>query len=371
MTPSAPLTNPRRRPAFRRALLTWYRHTARDLPWRQTRDPYRIWLSEVMLQQTQVATVIRYYRRFVAAFPTVRDLAAAPRDQVLKLWEGLGYYSRARHLHAAAQKVVQTRCRFPRDAPAWRELPGVGRYTAAAIASIAHNEPVAVVDGNVQRILARLCVIEADLAAASTQSALWALADEVLPPNAPGDFNQAMMELGARICRPRRPDCVVCPVTKWCAACAEGRQRELPFRRPRAKPRSIAAAAALLRRRGRILIQRNAERGLLGGLWRLPTVMLRDGIQGKTLLAAELASVLGVAAEVGDELTCVDHAFTHRRLRLRVYSARWVGRRTISRSDRLRWVSPAECTDVALGRMYHKALMQVGLGEFANAGVSR
>ncbi|MEW6253156.1 MAG: A/G-specific adenine glycosylase, partial [Planctomycetota bacterium] len=193
-------------PQFRRALLTWYRRTARRLPWRDTHDPYRVWVSEIMLQQTRVDTVVPYYEHFLAAFPTAQALAAAPLPRVLHLWQGLGYYRRARHLHRAALLLVRGHGgELPRTASAWSALPGVGRYTAAAIASIVHGEPVAAVDGNVKRVLARLCRITDDLDAPATQRRLWALADALLAPRAPGDFNQAMMELGARVCTPRTP----------------------------------------------------------------------------------------------------------------------------------------------------------------------
>jgi A/G-specific adenine glycosylase len=219
-------------PALRRALLTWFRRAARDLPWRRTRDPYRIWLSEVLLQQTRVRTVPPYYARLVIAFPTVRRLAAAPLEHVLKLWQGLGYYRRAVNLHRAARVIMdQRRGVLPRSAAEWQELPGVGRYTACAIASIAYSEPVPVVDGNVRRVLARLLAVRAPIDGQATQKRLWKLAEMLLARRAPGAFNQALMELGARACTPRRPGCMACPVRGWCAAHLSDTQHDLPVRR--------------------------------------------------------------------------------------------------------------------------------------------
>src|SRR5215212_5496516 len=216
---------------FTADLLNWYDAHAADLPFRRTHDPYRIWLSEIMLQQTQVTTVIPYFERFLARFPTVESLAAAPLDDVLKLWEGLGYYSRARNLHRAAQHIVTDHgAHFPTTAIELQALPGIGRYTAGAIASIAYNEPVAVLDGNVMRVLTRLYDIADDIAAPATQKRLWTLAESLVPPDHPGNFNQAMMELGRTICKPRQPLCAACPVSAHCLAFQRGVQSERPVK---------------------------------------------------------------------------------------------------------------------------------------------
>jgi A/G-specific adenine glycosylase len=226
----------------RAALLRWYRANRRDLPWRRTRDPYRIWLSEILLQQTRVETGLPYYERFVAAFPTVADLAAAPLDRVLKLWDGLGYYTRARNLHRAARLVVHERGGvLPRTAEQWQQLPGIGRYTAGAIASIAFDAAVPVVDGNVKRVFARVFCIERCIDAPAIQTELWRIAADLLPPTAPGDFNQSLMELGARLCTPRKPRCADCPIRRCCAAHAAGAQDRLPRRRPKKRTGSRAA----------------------------------------------------------------------------------------------------------------------------------
>jgi A/G-specific adenine glycosylase len=220
---------------FTADLLKWYTEAAADLPWRRSRDPYRVWLSEIMLQQTQVATVIPYFERFIAAYPDVRALAAAPLAAVLKCWEGLGYYSRARNLHRAAQEVVNA-CdgKFPTSAAALIKLPGIGRYTANAIASIAFGERVAALDGNVIRVLSRLYDIPDEVSQPKTQERLWMLAEALITDESvqePGEYNQAMMELGREICRPRKPRCGVCPVREHCAALAAGTQSERPNKR--------------------------------------------------------------------------------------------------------------------------------------------
>jgi A/G-specific adenine glycosylase len=240
---------------LRKRLLDWYAENARDLAWRRTRDPYRIWVSEVMLQQTRVAAAAPYYERFLARFPDCRSLARAPESEVLRLWSGLGYYSRARNLHQAARKIAAAGGGFPRDYASIRALPGVGEYTAAAVASIAFGLPHAVVDGNVRRVLSRLVCRDGGLKE---------LAAGLLEPSDPGSWNQALMELGATVCLPREPLCSQCPLRRFCRARREGRQAEFPA--PRPKPPTIRAARTLLlvERRGRILL---TERG---GFWELP-----------------------------------------------------------------------------------------------------
>lgn len=342
------------RSAFRRTLLKWYRAEARDLPWRRTEDPYLIWLSEAMLQQTQVATVIPYFERFRAAYPTVADLAAASLDDVLKQWEGLGYYSRARNLHQAAQQLARAGA-FPESAIQWQELPGIGRYTAAAIASISRDEPVAVLDGNVKRVLARLFAIESPINESPTEKRLWMLADELLARKSAGDFNQAMMELGARVCTPRQPACLTCPVLRYCAAAAEGKVERLPLKTPKLKPKPIRGLAALVLYRGKMLVRRRASEGLLAGLWELPTVIeeqascddLRD-------LVTRLA---GHCPPLEKPESTVTHVFSHRRLSLDIYRVTLSSRPQANpASDAVRWLGPQEYGKVALGKMYHKAL---------------
>jgi len=310
--------------AFRRALLRWYARTARDLPWRRTRDPYRIWVSEVLLQQTRVEAGRRYYERFLQVFPTVRALAAAPLDRVLKLWAGLGYYSRARHLHAAARVIVRQHAgRLPRSSPQWAKLPGIGRYTAAAIASIAFGECVPAVDGNVKRVVARLLRIEEPIGQRSTEELIYRAAARLLSRTRPGMFNQAMMELGACVCLPRKPRCSVCPAARWCAARAAGREGLLPRRRPRPVPPLVHAVAVVLRRNGRyLLVQR--QRGLLAGMWGWPSAELPDehaddAVVQTALLTAARGADPNIQIGPGQRVSLVEHTFSHRRLCLHVY----------------------------------------------------
>jgi A/G-specific adenine glycosylase len=248
------------------------------LPWRSAaarRDPYRVWLAEVMLQQTRVAAAVPYYQRFLRRFPTVRALARAQESEVLRHWAGLGYYSRARNLHRAAREIVRRHAgRFPREYDAALSLPGVGRYTAAAVLSIAYGAPYAVLDGNVARVLARLDGAGGDLRAPRRWRALEDRAQQLLDPRAPGDWNQAMMELGATVCTPRAPRCAACPVRRWCRAYALGLTEEIPAkRRKRAPVRLRIAAAVLLDRRGRTLLLRPSRRGdVFSGMWHFPAV---------------------------------------------------------------------------------------------------
>jgi len=313
-------------PFLRRRLLGWYRANARDLPWRRTHDPYRIWLSEVLLQQTRVETVLPYYARFTAAFPTVRELAAAREDRVLKLWEGLGYYTRARNLLRAAKAIVDGYGgRFPRTAREWQRLPGVGRYTANAIASIAFGERAPVLDGNVKRVLARLFNIGRNIDEARTQKLLWAVAERLVPPRVPGEFNQAMMELGARVCTPRAPRCEQCPLRHSCEARALGCQSHLPRRRAK-KPlphRHIVAAA--IEKNGRFLLGKRPPSGLLGGLWEFPGGKVEAGESHEQALVREIREELGIEIAVGAHLASVAHAFSHFRITLHVYRCRHIG----------------------------------------------
>jgi A/G-specific adenine glycosylase len=259
---------------FARCLLAWYDQHARKLPWREDRDPYRVWVSEIMLQQTRVAAVLEHYRRFLKKFPTVRKLAAARESSVLAAWSGLGYYRRARMLHAAAKRVVKEyKGEFPRDSEGLRQLPGIGRYTAAAIASIAYDEPVAVVDGNVERVLERMT------GKRLTGEQTWNIATRLLDPDRSGDFNQAMMELGATICLPRQPQCLLCPVSEFCSARGELEGKEA---RPRQRKRKIFFGLA--RRNGHVLlVQRAKTESLMPGMWELPA--LPAGARAKHLLS--------------------------------------------------------------------------------------
>jgi A/G-specific adenine glycosylase len=307
---------------FRRRLLTWFGRRRRDLPWRRTSDPYRIWISEIMLQQTRVAAVIPYYERFVRRFPSVRALAKAPLSEVLRLWAGLGYYSRARNLHRAAKEIVARHGgNFPSDLDAALELPGIGRYSAAAVLSIAYSAPLAVLDGNVARVLARLGAIRGDLRAPGRWADLQRTAQELLAARAPGDWNQAMMELGATVCTPRSPKCGECPVAHGCKALRDGIVEEIPAARiKRASEKVQIAAAVLLDPRGRTLLLRYSnghpgeEDALFSRMWQFPA--LKVTAHAATKLREHLAAQFGVHADGAVALPRVHHSVTFREVTL-------------------------------------------------------
>jgi len=318
------MPGPKVRTAFAKRLLTWFAAEARDLPWRHDRVPYRVWLAEVMLQQTQVDTVVPYYERFLARFPTVEALAAAPLEDVLKLWEGLGYYSRVRNLHAAARQVVaQHGGQIPGTFEALLTLPGVGRYTAGAVASIAFGHDVPAVDGNVRRVLARVFAVREDVSRSAVQRNMEALAENLLPPGRAGAFNEALMELGATVCTPHAPKCDRCPLHALCQAHAAGEQASLPVKRARRRtPHYDVAAAVTVGQDGRVLVaQRNAS-DMLGGLWEFPGGKREEGETLPECLAREMQEELDVAVEVGEPLTVVKHAYTHFRITLHAFRCR-------------------------------------------------
>jgi A/G-specific adenine glycosylase len=311
-------------PALHDALINWFERHKADLPWRRTKDPYAIWLSEIMLQQTQVSTVIPYYERFLTRCPTVQALAAAPLDDVLKLWEGLGYYSRAHHLHRAAQMVVEEfDGAFPARVDDLLALPGVGRYTAGAIASFAFGIDAPVLDGNVIRILARVFNIEEEVTQAATQSALWNLAAQILPPGRAAPWNEGLMELGRRICAPKSPDCAACPLADFCDARQLGIQEQRPVRERKPKTPHYDVTAAVTRREGgRILIAQRPADGMLGGLWEFPGGKREPGESLPDCLRREIREELGIEIEIGDQIGTVRHAYSHFRITLYAFNCR-------------------------------------------------
>jgi A/G-specific adenine glycosylase len=313
-------------PTFRRRMLSWFAECKRDLPWRRTRDAYHIWLSEIMLQQTRVAAVVPYYERFLESFPNVRALARARTDRVLTNWAGLGYYSRARNLQRAAKEIVSRHSgEFPREYESALALPGIGRYTAAAVLSIAYDEPHAVLDGNVARVLARIGAVRGDLRAPARWRKLQTAAQEALDRNAPGDWNQAMMELGATVCTPKSPRCAECPVEKWCNAHALGIAEKLPAaRKKRATVEVTLAAAVLLDPRDRTLLVRqwDGKGALFSRLWQFPALETAGKDAGKAL-AGHLREKFGVDGKCNlTPLTTARHAVTFRNIRLKPYLVR-------------------------------------------------
>ncbi len=349
---------PRQRTARRRELLTWYRANRRDLPWRRTRDPYAIWISEAMLQQTRVETVIPYWHRFLEHFPDVASLAAADTDDVIGLWAGLGYYSRARNLHRAAQAVVERHDgMLPGDAELLRELPGVGRYTAGAVASIAFDRPEPIVDGNVARVLTRLLGIDGEVSSKPVQTRLWEEAEAIARGEDPGALNQGLMELGAMVCTPRAPRCLACPWTRSCVARKEGRQEQLPVKARKKAPKRVEAVAGFLERRGEVLAVQRPKKGLLGGMWELPGGELTAGEAAEEALVRWFREGLGLAIPGAESLGSVEHVFTHRRLRLHVFRCKpAAGRVRRAGWDAHRWVRRSGLAAMAFGGPARKAL---------------
>ncbi|MCY3907656.1 MAG: A/G-specific adenine glycosylase [Anaerolineaceae bacterium] len=333
-------------------LLDWYEREAADLPWRRSRDPWAIWLAEIMLQQTQVGTVIPYYERFLGHFPDIASLAAADLDEVLKLWEGLGYYRRARNLQRAARQVMEAYdgC-LPHRAADLQRLPGIGRYSAGAIASIAFGEAAAVLDGNVMRVFARLTDLDEDITRSATQRRLWALAQAWLHPTRPGAWNQALMELGRRVCRPRQPDCPRCPLQTSCLARARGTQAQRPRRRPRpARPHHDHVVALLRNAQGELLIQRRPEDELLGGLWTFPGGRAKaEDASLEAALQRCLRETLGLEARPGAALAPVQHGFTHFRITLHAWECALVCGPEESPSPETAWVQPEELDSYSFG----------------------
>jgi len=345
----------------RRRLLAWYDVHQRDLPWRRTRDPYAVWVSETMLQQTRVETVIPYYERFLARFPDLESLASADTEEVYALWSGLGYYSRARNLHAAARAVVEEHGgRLPRETAALLGLKGVGRYTAGALASIAFDRPEPVVDGNVVRVLTRLLGVRDDTGRKAVMDHLWQIAGQLARGPRPGHLNQALMELGATVCRPRAPLCLACPLEPQCDAARAGDAEDLPIKRKKKPPRRVEAVAGWLERRGRVLVVQRPEGGLLGGMWELPGGPVESDASAEEALRHHLARHVGLALTRVERVGEIEHVFTHRRLRLQVFRCRAADGR-VRRRDLAahRWMSPAAVEKLPQGGPTRKALALV------------
>ena len=327
-------------PAISKLLIEWYRAGHRDLPWRRTEDPYRIWVSEIMLQQTRAQAVIPYYERFLDRFPTVEALAASKEDEVLALWSGLGYYSRARNLRRAAIEVAALGG-FPRNYEAIRALPGIGDYTAAAIASIAFGLPHAVLDGNVLRVVSRMENDAADISSARTRERFREVAQGWLDRRHPGPFNQALMELGATVCLPRNPLCLVCPLGDACRSRAEGTAAQLPVKLRKTEPVRIEGVLLIVRNGERILLRRrDADARRMAGFWDLPT-------------AEELPG-----ARQGRSLGTIRHTITHHHYTLEVRLAS--GKPP---EERFAWFAPGELAEIPLSTTARKGLRLAGLCE--------
>ena len=325
---SVPDLPPDQTAALQKALLNWYQIHHRKLPWRQSRDPYRIWVSEIMLQQTQVNTVIAYFKRFVATFPDIFQLAAADLQTVLKCWEGMGYYARARNLHKAARQLVEAADgRIPDDWEAFRKLPGVGDYIAAAVLSIAFDKPYPAVDGNVKRVLARLFEIDAPVNRSASHKVFRQLAAGLLEQTDPGTFNQAVIEVGALICKPGHPDCGACPLAEWCRARRDHRVSEYPVRIKRTPVPEYHMAIGVIVKGQTVLIVRRPADAMLGGLWEFPGGVRLPDESAASACLRQIRETVGLDVSIDSRLTTIRHAYTHFKITADVYVCCYAGGR--------------------------------------------
>lgn len=335
-------------------LLSWYDKNARDLPWRDHPDPYAVWVSEIMLQQTRVETVIPYYQQWMQKFPTLAKLAQASQQEVLAAWEGLGYYSRARNLHRAAQTICQQHHgELPDDIHKLRQLPGIGRYTAGAIASIAFGLDEPTLDGNIRRVLARIFNVNLPARSSQGEKLLWELAAQNLPTGQAGDYNQALMDLGATICTPQRPSCQLCPLSEICQSRELGLQEARPvLAKRKSVPHHIVTAAVIINR-DQVLIAQRPQNGLLGGLWEFPGGKLQTGEDLTACLRREIQEELGLDIEVLGKVGTYRHAYTHFRVTLHAFCCQTDGEaqpQTLQVQD-WRWVKPTELSNFPMGKI--------------------
>ncbi len=346
---------------MQKPLLKWFDSYQRDLPWRKKKTRYRIWVSEIMLQQTQVATVVDYYRRFMKRFPTVKKLAAADQADVLKMWEGLGYYRRARQLHAAAQVIVENHGgRFPREFESVLALPGIGRYTAGAILSIADDQRLPILEGNTIRLFARLLEMRDDPRSTANQKRLWEFAESILPENRTGDFNQALMELGSLVCQPKNPRCESCPLSNDCPTFVKGLQTKIPATRKKIEYEEISEAVVLVQRRSRFLVRQCAAGERWAGLWDFPRYAIDDKAGDKTHSLAQVAQQLqqqlklatglnaDISAASGPVGTRIKHTVTRYRITLDCFKATTVSGRLKQNGSAMSWVTPGQLSELPM-----------------------
>ncbi len=343
-------------PAWMTALTEWFSVHQRSMPWREEQSPYRTWVSEMMLQQTQVASVIPYFQRFMEAFPNVEALAAATEEQVLKLWEGLGYYSRARQLAACARQIVAQGGRFPEEFEALKALPGIGPYSAAAIASICFGKPVAVVDGNVLRVRARMLMDEEPIDGTAPRRRYFEELTQALQGHPePGTFNQAMMELGALVCRPKAPDCGNCPVALWCEAFQHHAVQDFPKKRPAKQVPHYEVAVGLVYHNGKLLILKRLKEQMLGGLWEFPGGKLEDGETAAEAAAREIKEETGLNVAIGDEIAVIRHAYSHFHITMHAFYCNYDGEMNAVLCSRpWKWVAETELAAYPFPKANHK-----------------
>ena len=332
---------------FPQKLLCWYQQNKRDLPWRDHPDPYAIWVSEIMLQQTRVDTVIAYFERWMGKFPTISTLAEADEQNVLNLWEGLGYYSRARNLHRAAKVVAKEyEGQLPKNAQELIKLPGIGRYTAAAISSMAFGQDVAALDGNIRRVYARAFNVEEVLGTTDAEKILWSIAEDILPKGEAGDYNQALMDLGSVVCTPRNPNCEACPMQEFCEAFELDIQEFRPVRKKKKQvPHHIHAAAVIIEE-GKVLLAQRPSKGLLGGMWEFPNGRLEGNpAEG---LADVIFEGYQVQIHAGNPLCTIDHAYTHFKITEHAYVCTML---VSSKKENLRWVALSDLDNFPMGKI--------------------
>jgi A/G-specific adenine glycosylase len=350
---------PRARTALQKKLLTWFDRHRRDLPWRADRDPYRIWVSEVMLQQTTVAAVVPYFERFLSAFPTVHSLAAADEQQVLKLWEGLGYYRRARHLHAAARRIAETASgQLPNDPALWAELPGVGRYILGAVLSQAFDRRLPIVEANSRRVLTRLLGYRSDPRSGDGQKWIWSAAESLLPLKRAGDFNQALMELGALVCRNDSPSCGRCPLASHCLANRDGLQGAIPSIAARKPIVEVGEVAVAIRDGDKLLLgRRPPDAARWQNMWELPHGV-RGQHEGVRSAARRMAKELtGLNVSIGRQIAVIRHGVTRYSITMTCFEAtRQSGRRRSPFFTELRWVAPSNWHEYPVSTPQRKLL---------------
>jgi A/G-specific adenine glycosylase len=350
---------------LRRRLLAWFRRAQRDLPWRRDRDPYHIWVSEIMLQQTQVATVVPYYQRFLAAFPTVQALAEASEHDVLRIWEGLGYYRRARDLHRAARQVVQLHGgEFPREPAAAAKLPGIGRYTLGAILSQAFDQRLPIVEANSARVLSRWFACAGDPRSGPVQRWLWEAAERLLPARGSGEFNQALMELGALVCTPAQPSCLLCPMTRFCTAHAKGLQDRIPPKAKAPPTTTVRDVAVVVRKANRVLlVQRPAEASRWANMWEFPHGPALDGETDDAAARRMASELLGIKTSSPQEATTIRHGITRFQITMVCFTAKYAaGRFRSPFYARAVWTTPEELAAFALSSPQRRlaATLQAG-----------
>jgi A/G-specific adenine glycosylase len=336
-------------------LLRWFEKNGRDLPWRKTQDPYAIWVSEIMLQQTQVATVTPYYQKFLKFFPTVRHLAKADLSEVLKAWEGLGYYSRARNLHQASKIVLKEfNGKVPDTLQDLLLLPGIGRYTAGAILSIAYNKEAPILDGNVKRVLSRLFAVSDNPPIGKSARILWQISESLIPKGRTNSFNQALMDLGSIICMPRNPLCFRCPLHPFCKGYLSGRPESFPSRSIKRKIPHMTAVSAVIYNDGKVLLNRRPPKGLLGGLWEFPNWNIRDKRRLGLKLRNHIKREMGVNVKVEEPIGSLHQAFSHFKLTLHVFQCK-----ALNRGGKGKWVPIQKLGLFPMSRIHRRIAEQI------------